>query len=443
MSSDLTLDDGARIAVIGGGPSGTLFSIFALKMAKMIGKEIEIAIFEAKDLRKRGPAGCNHCGGVISEHLVQALAVEGINIPPEVVQRSIDSYVLHTQGGDVHMESPSEEKRIATVYRGGGPGRTKEDVTPGFDDFLLQCAIEEGALHKPLRIGGIKNGRKPVLTSGGEDVMEADLVVGAFGVNSSTSKIFEEAWDGYKKPDVTTAFITEIRLGEERVTDLFGSSIHFFLLPRPKNIEFTALIPKDDYVTMCTLGDNIDNDTISELIGTYEFKKALPEEFVREDFCRCFPKLTLNAAKGAFADRMVVLGDAGSTRLFKDGIGSAYMMSKAVASTVIFEGVGRQHFEENYLPVYNRIKRDNQFGKFIYLTTETYKKFGILSDAMVNVVRKEQLKRDEKFARLSSILWDTFTGNESYQNIFMRGTNPGMHFRLVWECMKAVKRRMT
>jgi flavin-dependent dehydrogenase len=441
MSSDLTLEDGARIAVIGGGPSGTLFSIFALKMAKMIDQELEVVIFEPKDFKKRGPAGCNHCGGVISEHLVQALAIEGINIPPEIVQRSIDSYVLHTGSGEVQMESPSDEKRIATIYRGGGPGRTKEDGMLGFDDFLLQRAIEEGAVHRPVRIGGIRKEKKPVLTSKGEDVIEADLVVGAFGVNSSTAKMFEDAGLGYKKPDVTSAFITEIKLGRERVTDLFGSSIHFFLLPEPKNIEFTALIPKDDYVTMCTLGDDIDKETISALMGSDSFKKALPEEFVREDFCRCFPKLTLNAAEGAFDDRMVVLGDAGSTRLFKDGIGAAYVMSKAVARTVVFEGIGKEHFEEHYLPVYNTTRTDNQFGRIIYMTTETYKKFGFLSKAMINVVRKEQLKRPDAFPVLSSILWDTFTGNESYRDILKRGSNPRMHCRLIWECLKAITRR--
>ena len=82
MRSDFTLDDNAKIAVIGGGPSGSLFSIFALKMAKMIDKKIDVTIFEPKDFTRDGPIGCNRCGGVISEHLVQALAVEGINIPP-------------------------------------------------------------------------------------------------------------------------------------------------------------------------------------------------------------------------------------------------------------------------------------------------------------------------------------------------------------------------
>jgi hypothetical protein len=77
----LTLEDNSRIAVIGGGPSGSFFSIFALKMSKLIGKKLNISIFDSKNFNKSGPGGCNRCGGVISELLVQTLAVEGINIP--------------------------------------------------------------------------------------------------------------------------------------------------------------------------------------------------------------------------------------------------------------------------------------------------------------------------------------------------------------------------
>ncbi len=138
VSSEYELRDGAKIAVIGGGPSGTLFSIFALKMARMIDRRLDVTIFESKNFAREGPAGCNRCGGVISEHLVQELAVEGITIPPEVVQRGIQSYVLHTLRGDVHIESPAAEKRIATVYRGGGPLGIQEKDRESFDNYLLQ-----------------------------------------------------------------------------------------------------------------------------------------------------------------------------------------------------------------------------------------------------------------------------------------------------------------
>ena len=438
MKSDFTLDDNSRVAVIGGGPSGSLFSYFALKMAKMVDKNIDITIFEPKAFTKDGPIGCNRCGGVISEHLVQTLAVEGVNIPPEVVQRGIDSYVLHTQRGDVSIKSPAAEKRIATVYRGGGPKGIKEKDRESFDNFLLQCAIQEGATHSPLRIDGIKNSGKPVVNADGNDVMEADLVVGAFGVNSTTWKVFEGLDMGYKRPETTSAFITELELGREVISENFGSSIHFFLIPEPKNIKFAALIPKGDFVTLCILGKDVDQETVEALVNTPVARRLLPEGILDNKFCKCFPKLTLSTAAGGFGDRMVIIGDAGSTRLFKDGIGASYIMGKAAATTAVLHGVSKEHFAEHYLPVYNRTKIDNMFGRFVYATTNAYKNIAPLTQSMVSVVRKEQLKRNEDFPRLSSMLWDTFTGNATYKSIFIRGTNVWMHFKLVWEVVKAL-----
>jgi hypothetical protein len=60
---------------------------------------------------------------------------------------------------------------------------------------------------------------------------------------------------------------------------------------------------------------------------------------------------------------------------------------------------------------------------------------------MINVIRKEQKRRSRNFPRLSSILWDTFTGNEMYRTIFVRGTNIGMHVNLGMEFVKALARR--
>src|SRR6266568_590778 len=94
-NDQLVLQDGARIAVIGGGPSGSFFSFFALKMAKMMGKELQITIFEPKDFTKDGPGGCNKCGGIISELLVQTLALEGPILPNSVVRKGINAYRVH------------------------------------------------------------------------------------------------------------------------------------------------------------------------------------------------------------------------------------------------------------------------------------------------------------------------------------------------------------
>ena len=97
-----------------------MFSYFFLTMAEMLGLRVDLDIYEPRRFGYCGPAGCNHCGGVVSESLVQRLATEGICLPDEIVQRGTDSYQLHMDIGDVGIETPLMEKRIAAVYRGNG-----------------------------------------------------------------------------------------------------------------------------------------------------------------------------------------------------------------------------------------------------------------------------------------------------------------------------------
>ncbi|GAH13271.1 unnamed protein product, partial [marine sediment metagenome] len=66
-SEELQLVDGSRVGVIGGGPAGSFTSIFLLDMAMRLGIDIGVDIYEPRNFTKSGPAGCNMCGGIISE----------------------------------------------------------------------------------------------------------------------------------------------------------------------------------------------------------------------------------------------------------------------------------------------------------------------------------------------------------------------------------------
>lgn len=125
-SSSLRLDDGSQVGVVGSGPAGPFFAYFLLDTAQRVGIDLQVDIYEPRDFTVSGPSGCNMCGGIISESLVQMLATEGIVLPPTIVQRGIDSYMLHTDIGSVRIDTPLHEKRIAAVHRGSGPRDIKE-----------------------------------------------------------------------------------------------------------------------------------------------------------------------------------------------------------------------------------------------------------------------------------------------------------------------------
>jgi hypothetical protein len=200
------------------------------------------------------------------------------------------------------------------------------------------------------------------------------------------------------------------------------------------------MIPKGAFVTLCILGRAVNVNTVDEFLELDAVRRALPCLADRQIACRCLPKMNVRAPRTAYADRMVMCGDAGSTRLFKDGLGAAYLMGKAAAKTAIFQGIGEQQFARGYYPVYKRIMRDNRYGSLLYALIGLYRKYGLLTKAMLQVVEKEQGdRRSEKI--MSSILWDMFTGNEKYHTVFSKSLKVRMHLDL-WEgLLKSMFRR--
>jgi flavin-dependent dehydrogenase len=281
--------------------------------------------------------------------------------------------------------------------------------------------------------------KRPVLYAGGRMLYDADLVVGACGVNSSATSLFEDMGFGYTRPQTTTTAIFEMSFDNVEIANHFGSSIHLFLLPF-KNIKFGAMIPKGTYVTLCLLGRGLNAKIAKEFLDHPVVRSALPDLAPYDLSCRCLPKMNIRAPKIAFADRVVMCGDAGSTRLYKDGLGAAYLMGKAAARAAVFQGVSREHFRKDYYPVYKSIVIDNRFGSFLYSVIDMYRKYGFLTKGMVRVVRDEQQNPSDP-KRLSSILWDMFTGNERYKNIFGTAVSIPMHLDIWRELAKILMRR--
>jgi flavin-dependent dehydrogenase len=433
---DLQLRDGSRVGVIGGGPAGSFFSYFLLQFAQRLGIDIKVDIYEPRDFTVPGPAGCNMCGGIVSESLVQALAMEGITLPSSVVQRSIDSYYLHMDVGDVRIETPLHEMRIAAVHRGGGPRGLRLKEFGGLDQHLLDLAVAEGAHLVRGRAESLTfNGGLPRLRTQNGIEAEYDLLCCAVGVNIG-AKLLENIPFAYKPPATTRTYICEFLLGRDVIQREMGSSMHVFLLPMPR-LEFAAIIPKGDYVTVCMLGDDIDKEMVREFLGSREVKQALPAHWqLPSDFCHCSPKISVSAAIPPYADRVVFVGDCGSTRLYKDGIGAAYRTSKAAAKAAVFEGISAADFARHYGTVCRRIDRDNAIGRFVFSVSRLLQRYGFARRAIWQMVCKEQRASGGR-RRMSAVLWDTFTGSAPYADVLLRTFHPAFWGRLLYELIAA------
>lgn len=435
--NDNRLTDGSRVAVIGAGPAGSMFSYFFLDMAGRIGLKVELDLYDPKLFSDRGPAGCNMCGGIISETLVQTLAAEGINLPSGVVQRGIDAYMLHMDVGDIRIDTPVNEKRIAAVHRGGGPRKEPAASRPSFDGFLHSLALSKGArfINQPVSAVNREGGRPVVQTKSGE-TGSYDLVVIATGVNAAAGKAFDEISPEYRPPGTTKTAIREFFLGEEKVSSFFGDAMHLFLMKIPR-LEFAAMIPKGDCVTLCMLGDEIDRQLLDTFLNSPGVKNQLPGESLNA--CACVPRMSLSRARKPYDERVVYIGDCSVSRLYKDGIGAAYRTSKAAAKTAVFQGVSAQDFERHYLPACRAIAGDNRFGHFIFFATRQIQRRAYAQRAVLRMVREEQ--QDNRRKRMSSILWDTFTGSAAYRDIVKRAFQPGFIIAFIRHLFAAVLRR--
>ncbi len=428
----LTLRQGCRIGVVGGGPAGSFFSYFLLDMARDADVDVYLDIYEPREFSQPGPAGCNMCGGIVSESLVQALAAEGINLGPEVIQRAIDSYSLHTDVGDVRIAAPRMEKRIASVHRGGGPRGMAQTKCGGLDAHLLGLAMGQGANCIPKRVDAIafRDGR-PWVTTGDRET-EYDLLVGAVGVNSSALKLFEGAGLRYKAPAVSKTYICEFCFSRDLIRRELGYSMHVFLLNIPR-LEFAALIPKGDYVTLCMLGHDLDKESVVQFINSREVRQCLPPNWDPPvDLCHCAPKIAISDAMQPFADRLVFVGDCGTTRMYKDGIGSAYRTAKAAARTVVFHGFSEASFRHHYWPVCKKISHDNAVGRLVFAVTRQIQQHRFARRGLWRMVSNEQRIPDSP-PRMSTVLWDTFTGSAPYTSVLRRALSPVFIGRFLWK----------
>ncbi|MBI5713689.1 MAG: NAD(P)/FAD-dependent oxidoreductase [Chloroflexi bacterium] len=402
----MRLTNGSRVVIVGGGPAGSFAALHLLRFAAQANLTLEIVIFEARDFNRPGPGGCNKCAGILSSTLVANLETLDLELPAEVIQAELNAYVLHSGEAEILLHRPNSGRRSLSVYRGSGPRLGTSPTPHSFDSWLLNQARERGAQIRRGRVQTIARSEHPVVATAHEK-LEADLVVLATGVNSRAP--LDAAWH-YQPPQTEMMAQDEIPMPGGFLTD----RVHIFF-DHPQELIFGGLIPKGRYANISLLGRGLPPDAISDFLEGNKLTKFFPEG--TPALCGCTPRIAISAAPKFYDERLVIVGDAAVTRLYKDGIGAAFTTAEAAARTAVQRGISRRDFASGYRPTHQQITTDNLYGQFLFRIWAATRRSPFLLNAWRRAILSEVdlPKANQIHAR---VLWGMFTGDESYQKIF-------------------------
>ncbi len=150
--------------------------------------------------------------------------------------------------------------KIVTVFRGNGPLQSEHEGNISFDDYLLNHVKEQGVeitfeIVKDFKLPDRDGDPVKVISGDGnsKSEFEADLVVGAFGVNTGMMEKVANMGFGYKPPKTVRTCQCEIMLSQEHIENTFGNNIFVFALGKCE-LKFASITPKADYVTVNLVG---------------------------------------------------------------------------------------------------------------------------------------------------------------------------------------------
>jgi flavin-dependent dehydrogenase len=409
---DIRLVDGSCVCIIGGGPAGSFAALHLIDQAKQSGLNLDILIFDHRNFSAAGRFGCKGCAGILSSRLLAGLDSLEISLPDEVVQSEIHSYAVYVDGDIFHINKPDPQSRIVSIYRGSGPQRMVGGRLSGLDNFLLTLACARGARHLPYRVDKVTYEDKPVIYTSQERI-PADLLVLATGVNSNSPLAPEF---GYLMPKTKKMVHSEIA----RPSEWPESEVKVYFNELPGMI-FGAFTPKGRFMNISLLGNGLTQRVIGQLIDMIDPDS---QHLLRSEImCGCMPLIATSAARRYYGSRWVAVGDAAVSRLYKDGIGSAFFSSKVAMQAAIHNGISRQSFQKIYAPCCQQVSFDNMFGHlFIWLWDFVFRSPRLLS-AWKSALRSEaDLPVYQRIH--TNILWGLFTGDARYQDLFRQYLSP-------------------
>ena len=445
------LSEGATVAVIGGGPAGSFFALAMQKQMERTGKKFRIVILEKKKelgfyhhtFAMAYREGCNYCAGGISPRMSDVLGELGLALPASVIQSEIRSVTVHGHWKNIELRIP-ENRRMLSVYRGARPVN-RLDRYCGFDSFLMENALKGGAELVTANVDDVQSpAGDPFIihykTLSENRSLRADFVVFAFGVNQVPGmkpeqnplvRSLRRLIPGFSPPRVRRSLIFELEADPAVLKSLAGD-LYFIESGSPDlRLEMCSIIPKEQFVTVVLIGKTIDSaetrqditNIIDEFLNLPQVKKILPPKVHLA--CVCRPNMSIGAARRPYGHKVAAVGDIVTSRLYKDGILSAFLTASALAQTMVEGGIDRDSLKKGYGPAIRRFILDNHFGAIVFMLHGVMFSHPVFSRILYQAILTERKTKRQTSRKLENILWKIASGDDRYRGIFLAMVKPG------------------
>ena len=396
----MNINNGATVCVVGGGPGGSACAIGLLREAQQSGRKIEVILLEHKNFSEH--RHYNQCIGVLSPPFEDILKNElDLVLPDSLVLNEIEGYRLHSD-------------LLSLDLIGEESGRSVSVKRSKFDAFMLEEAQKAGAKIVHNRVTGIEINHDGVLVYSEGENFKASAVVGAFGLDDGTCRVFEQGTP-YLQPDFLNTVITRLYPGEEFIRDM-DSTIHAFLLSHP-GLEFGAVTPKGDHLSINIAGRKVTSHIMMEFLRSAPVQRFLPPHQRREKPQNYFKgKFPIAPARNLFGDRYVTIGDAaGLMRPFKGkGINSAIITGMYAARSIMRHGVSKEAFADNFYKDCHELTEDLPYGRVVRILTNLATRFKFMDHMIAVAAERDDFMR----AMFSSV-----SGHDPYKKIIIETTS--------------------
>ncbi len=389
MSGLGALSDGSRVVIVGGGPGGVACGLLLQRMAQEAARRLDITIVEGKQFS--GAHHHNLCAGVLSPPLPDLLGARvDVCFPGCLPHREISGYILH---------SPHAQIILDDRYQ---PSVALRRVQ--FDDYMLEIARARGLTVMRARAVDLDFHADRAVVYTESAPLEADVVVGAFGMDDGTGAVFARAV-GYRPPQALASIVTRLHPGPDGMAS-FGPHIHAFLSASP-HIEFGAVTPKDDHLTINIAGSAVTDEQLAGFLRWPQVRAVLPNfgragELDPTDLKVYKGRFPSSLAHRYYGDRYVLVGDAaGLVRAFKGkGVTSAVLTGMRAAETIFQVGISESAFADHYAAANRDITGDLLYGQGMRLLVRLSARLGLM-DPVLRAARNSATIQEALFGAVS------------------------------------------